>query len=682
MISSQTAKTAFTLTTTNQVLNFAFTILAAEDIEVTATTSAGVDSTLSLSTHYTVQVGAQTITMVGGTATDVISVYRATPHTQAASGSFNGQFPSAGYQSSLDRLVMQIQKLGLQTERSLRLPNSNGTQAALDKTARTSRLIGFDASGDLEYYGNLDTTVVLPVSIANGGTGNATSAITGTVGATTPNTGAFTTLSATGNQTFSGNNGTINFNGTGYGAIGGTVGDLYLNATTTVYIGPSNVGAFNSTGLAVTGALSVATDANIVTTKGNFNMVVNVKDYGATGNGTTSDYVAINAAIAALPAANGHLHFPAGKYLIDGALTAFGSKTYLTISGTNAVVNNTHHGNTFEIQNTCSQVDIFGIKFIGDASVRANGIHIRVHANDTSITDCSFEGASDFALFIGHDTPAALIARISVTNCLFTTCLGDGVHIGKASDVVVDGNTFYSTGDDSIAAVAESSTSRPYRITISNNNIYNSAWRGIVILEGIDCLVTGNNINGCAGASILVDRYLSTTLYNERVLIEGNKVFQSTGTSGPLGAIMIKFANDTRVLGNVITDTQNGSAINFLDVSRCSISSNEIRSSPSRAIACDDSTTTNVAAAWTNLTIKDNRISHVSANQAIYVMPATGKAITDLIIDGNCCMDLAAGDYIYYNRVTTGRISNNVNLQARSITAGATVSGVTAHNNN
>jgi polygalacturonase len=40
----------------------------------------------------------------------------------------------------------------------------------------------------------------------------------------------------------------------------------------------------------------------------------NVKDYGAVGNGTTDDNVAIAAAITAASAVNGVVYFPTGTY--------------------------------------------------------------------------------------------------------------------------------------------------------------------------------------------------------------------------------------------------------------------------------------------------------------------------------------------------------------------------------
>jgi hypothetical protein len=181
MITSQTAKAAFTLTTTNQVLNFAFLILEAADIAVTATTSAGVDSLLVLNTHYTVDVDAQSITMIGGTATDVISICRATLFTQETEGAANNQFPSAGFEASLDRLVMQVQRLGLMADRSLRLPNSAAAVSTMTLADRTSNVVGFDSNGALTFY-TITSGVVSAISgqgtanqvLINGGSGAAT----------------------------------------------------------------------------------------------------------------------------------------------------------------------------------------------------------------------------------------------------------------------------------------------------------------------------------------------------------------------------------------------------------------------------------------------------------------------------------------------------------------------------
>jgi len=222
MISSETNKAAFTLTTTNQTLAFSFYILAAEDIEVVATDTDGVDTLLVLNTHYTVSVVGQSITMIGGTATDVISVYRATPLTQETSGSFNGQFASAGYEAALDRLAMQVQRLDLVTDRCLRVPNSNAVVAAMTVANRSSNVVGFDSNGELTFYVVTGTELS---AITVQGTANQV-LVNGAGG--TPTTGAIILTLPQSIATTS----DVRFAGIGIGQVVGTENDLAITRST------------------------------------------------------------------------------------------------------------------------------------------------------------------------------------------------------------------------------------------------------------------------------------------------------------------------------------------------------------------------------------------------------------------------------------------------------------------
>lgn len=67
---------------------------------------------------------------------------------------------------------------------------------------------------------------------------------------------------------------------------------------------------------------------------------IDVKDFGARGDGTTDATAAINSAIAALPKTNGMLFFPCGAYLISGSLapiTADGTRIVGAREGKNCV---------------------------------------------------------------------------------------------------------------------------------------------------------------------------------------------------------------------------------------------------------------------------------------------------------------------------------------------------------
>src|SRR5688500_7421158 len=62
----------------------------------------------------------------------------------------------------------------------------------------------------------------------------------------------------------------------------------------------------------------LASSVQATLSKANFSL--NVKDFGAIGNGSTDDTAAIQAAIDALPAAGGLIVIPAGTYVVSSSL--------------------------------------------------------------------------------------------------------------------------------------------------------------------------------------------------------------------------------------------------------------------------------------------------------------------------------------------------------------------------
>src|ERR1700730_17699881 len=57
---------------------------------------------------------------------------------------------------------------------------------------------------------------------------------------------------------------------------------------------------------------------------------INVRDYGATGDGMRDDTASIRRAIAAVPSRGGTVYFPCGTYLVSAGLTVTTSKTRVT----------------------------------------------------------------------------------------------------------------------------------------------------------------------------------------------------------------------------------------------------------------------------------------------------------------------------------------------------------------
>lgn len=444
----------------------------------------------------------------------------------------------------------------------------------------------------------------------------------------------------------------------------------------------------SATGSTTFTTLTASSNANLRATKANLNLVVNVKDYGAVGDGVTNDVSAINAAIAAL-SDYGTLYFPKGKYRITSGLTGISGKSHLTIRGdgwASEIFNDTGSSgsNTMVFTSSCSNIDVLDLAFTGNSTVRGNGIHLRLYAPNSSVSRCYFSGCSDFALHVSNDA-GSWSSSFLIANNVFNAPLGDGVHVGSATDVLIVGNRFYNTGDDAIGIVADDVAKQPNRVNVVANIIYQAgaagvSGAGIRIAEATDVLVEGNQIYGSKEAGIFVTRYQSTSNYNNRIKVKSNTIAYANSIGGT-GAIAAYYVSTCDFSNNDIDDVAGGVGMIILDTQDTSIIGNTFRNVPTAIITLNS--TTNVATTWDGLFIKDNIVKYTTSTgaYAINLEPASGITITGLLLDNNVGRLIAGNNWIYYNRVTTGRVVNNTSFGS-SISVGPDVSGVTSANNN
>lgn len=311
-----------------------------------------------------------------------------------------------------------------------------------------------------------------------------------------------------------------------------------------------------------------------------FAEVINVKDYGAVGNGSTDDTTAIQAAVTAAQGSECALYFPPGTYritgtiAITGALRLYGESRYGTsFAWTDTTLN------VFTVT-TPNQVTFERFTFSGPASATAGAI-ITLTAGASAenafstIRDCTFTQG-----FTHVSTTKA--AQFAIETCYFSQYVGYGVLVQNTNNVDsgdshVSGCIF-STTQTNAEAIRQVSSGG---LRIVNNKMYGGL-RGyrMALASGAAtsiCVIEGNSIEAqtesaisavTAGGGATFSQFSITgnqiaqvpvginfndsTAFLSIINIVGNEIALSA--SGTFGVALTNVSN-FNVAGNIITGT-------------------------------------------------------------------------------------------------------------------------------
>lgn len=248
--------------------------------------------------------------------------------------------------------------------------------------------------------------------------------------------------------------------------------------------------------------------------------VVSVKQFGATGDGHTDDTAALQKAFRRVPTGD-ILFFPPGTYLHSTILVL--RTPNVVIQGRNAVLK--------AVQATTQSIELAGDKTaIVDMSVAGTGstrlttpptTGIKVTGRYVQVVNNRVYDAASAAIFMY----GAQDYRIT-GNTVYDS-LADGIHSTRGSRRgLVEGNTVYGTGDDTIAVVSYTG-GQPVsgHILINDNHVSNNPWgRGITCVGCADVTIANNTISGvacCAGVYVANE---SETVGVYGVLVENNQI--------------------------------------------------------------------------------------------------------------------------------------------------------------
>jgi chitodextrinase len=261
--------------------------------------------------------------------------------------------------------------------------------------------------------------------------------------------------------------------------------------------------------------------------------IVNVKNFGARGDGITDDTTAIQNAIDSMTS-GGTLEFPTGTYKMSNYIKVNHAGIKLWGYG-GATIHNVRVPVMAAVQLFGTDTALYGFNFTTVNITRSEALHalIEMRGNNQQVIDNSLVGPADLAgggiLTLGASD--FLIARNHVENTA-----ADAIWlVGGSHDGRVLKNVVRDAGDDMVGIVGYDDYPVNYNILVEKNDLSQQFWgRGIAVAGAKDVTIRNNKISHtyCCAGIYLAQEDNFHTYSTTNILVEGNTIshVQTTGT--------------------------------------------------------------------------------------------------------------------------------------------------------
>lgn len=280
--------------------------------------------------------------------------------------------------------------------------------------------------------------------------------------------------------------------------------------------------------------------------------VVNVKNYGAKGDGLTDDAASIQNAINAAPL-GGVVYLPSGTYMLG--TSAGGVEKYPDGTSIQSALIINKDNLTIRGDGPATILQLMPAKKMRIISMTNKGIILEKFTADGNKTNRNGTvpwpgGDLVDALLYGSSTSSNLTARnIEVRNGV-----EDGMGFWKSPNGLMDSNYSHDNGTDQASAVGFAMAGTPVTGTIKNSFAENNKGAGIWLTLGASNVVVSNNTlknNTKPGVSAGIRSTADSNLVHD-IIITGNTI-TGNGSAGFAGIDIISAQTGT-ISNNIVTD--------------------------------------------------------------------------------------------------------------------------------
>jgi parallel beta-helix repeat protein len=420
-----------------------------------------------------------------------------------------------------------------------------------------------------------------------------------------------------------------------------------------------NITGINGTGIA-SNASNVqydpaGTGAVSTTVQAKLRQYISVKDFGATGDGSTDDAAAVQLALNVA----GNIYFPAGTYSIGTTLNVLSNTQVLLDQNATVIAKSTLSGKLFSVSGK-TNVKITGGIFNGNKASATSSTDV-IYIYDSYyvwVDNTTIQNGKSHNIFIEGPSSGSVSKNIYIQNnslsasagpCItftYTTNIliennqifsnATGLTSGQSSQIAIVGNTFYSNTNDG-CAVGDSCS----YVSVTGNISHDNGAEGINIDGVNNGVITGNtSYNNLIG--ITVWNRSPGTATSKRNVVSSNTVSNCT----QYGILVADTTVFTLVEGNSVNNCGRDGI--FL-------------TSVNNAIIRDNVTNNNTfsgiyASATIGSTIQNN-FSAYNTLYGIHLVSGTGLGRTT--VTGNTLAANAGGYGVYDNSNGSNNVISN-----------------------